>query len=528
VPDGRIPFRLRIGVTGHRVLGDEEALAATVREALAEAERLVPATPATPVLLTVVSSLAEGADRLVAREVLAMEGALLEVPLPLSRERYRVDFETRASQREFDELLERATTIVEPELATDPEDGYQQVGRYVVDRSDVLLALWDGLPARGEGGTAEIVDYAKDQGKPVFWIHTAGDDPTADRLGPALNLEGFKRLDELNRPRVPERDATELLAKVREHDRRSGVEAIRVLGREEADAFSWWIVPYLARADKLALRFQRRFYRLTAALYFAAAAAVAVVAVQALFFPEQPQLVWIEVALLASLLIVVFYGRRQRLQRRWLSYRFLAERFRSAFFLAAAGLGRRLEGGVERATGKEPAEEWVQRAFSEVWARRPTVEPRSDVEGLREFLATRWIGEQRRYYAGASRRFERRHRLLLAGIYGAFLTTIAAAVSHALGVGGHEGHEAELLTTLSLTLPALGAALSGLLAQREYQRNSDRYRWMEHALEAAELRMSSADTVPAVRLVAAEAESTLLEENRDWVGVMRFHDFELA
>jgi hypothetical protein len=528
VPDGRIPFRLRIGVTGHRVLGDEEALAAKVREALARLEELVPGTETTPVLLAVVSSLAEGADRLVAREVLAKEGALLEAPLPLSRERYRRDFETPASQREFDELLERATTVVEPDFETDPEDGYQRVGRYVVDRSDVLLALWDGLPARGEGGTAEIVDYAEEQGKPVVWIHAAGGEPAAERLGAALSPRSFERLDELNRPAIPERDAVELLARVRERDRQSGVEAVRILGREEADAFSGWIVPYLARADKLALRFQRRFYRLTAALYFAAAAAVGVVAVQAFFFPGQPWLVWAEVALLVLLVLVVFYGRRQRLQRRWLSYRFLAERLRSAFFLAAAGLGRRLEGGVERAAGKEPAEEWVQRGFSEVWTRRPRVEPRGGADGLRDFLAERWIGEQRRYYADASRRFERRHRLLLAGIYAAFLTTIVAAVAHVRELGGHEGHEAELFTTLSLTLPAFGAALSGLLAQREYQRNSDRYRWMEQALEAAELRMRSADTMAAVRRAAAEAEATLLEETRDWVGVMRFHDFELA
>jgi hypothetical protein len=528
VPDSRIPFRLRIGVTGHRTLGDDEALAAKVREALDRIERLVPATRATPVLLTIVSSLAEGADRLVAREVLARDGALLEAPLPLSRERYRRDFQTPASQREYDDLLGRATTVIEPELETEPEDGYLQIGRYVVDRSDVLLALWDGLPARGEGGTAEIVEYAEGRQKPFVWIRTTGDLEIVDRLDPGLGYGGLEELDEFNRPTIPEQDASQLLARVRERDRRSGVEAIRILGQGEADALSAWIVPYLARADKLALRFQRSFNRLTSALYFAAAAAVGVVAVQAFVFPEHPSLVWIEVALLAFLLLVVFYGRRQRLHRRWLSYRFLAERFRSAFFLAAAGLGRRLEGGVERTAGKEPAEEWVQRAFTEVWLRRPAAETRSDVEGLREFLAERWIAEQRRYYADARRRFDRRHWLLRFGIYAAFLTTIVAAVSHAREVGGHEGHEAELFTILSLTLPAVGAALSGLLEQREYQRNSDRYRWMEHSLEAAEQTMRSADTPAAVRHVAAQAETTLLEENRDWVGVMRFHDFELA
>jgi hypothetical protein len=42
----------------------------------------------------------------------------------------------------------------------------------MLDRIDVLLALWDGKPARGRGGTAEIVRRAHDLGLPVVWIST--------------------------------------------------------------------------------------------------------------------------------------------------------------------------------------------------------------------------------------------------------------------------------------------------------------------------------------------------------------------
>ena len=41
-------------------------------------------------------------------------------------------------------------------------EAYEQAGRYIVEHSDVLLAVWDGLPARGRGGTAEIVAWARD------------------------------------------------------------------------------------------------------------------------------------------------------------------------------------------------------------------------------------------------------------------------------------------------------------------------------------------------------------------------------
>ena len=506
---------------------DEDALAAKVREALAEVRRLVPARRATPVLLTVVSSLAEGADRLVAREVLGEVDALLEAPLPFLRERFRRDFETASSRREFDELLRRAATVIELDTGADPEEGYVRVGRYVVDRSDVLLALWDGLPARGQGGTAQIVKYAQERQKPLFWIRTAGHPELVALGSETLRPSALERLDEFNRRKVTGPLAAERLRSVRSQDELSGADVAQVIGYAEADALSAWIFPFLTRADALAIRIQRWFYRLTVALYFAAAAAVGVVAVQAVLFPHRPGLVSAEVVLLVLLLSVVSYGRRLRLHRRWLSYRFLAERFRSAYFLAAAGLGQRHAGGLERIGGRDPAEEWVQRAFTEVWNRRPAIEPRGGVEGLRHFLAERWIREQRRYYAAAGRRNNRRHRLLVAAIYAAFLVTIAAAVPHALGVGEEEA-EGKAFSVLSITLPALGAAFSGLLAQREYQRNSDRYNWMQQALEVAETRMRSAETYAAVRRIAADAETTLLEENRDWIGVMRFHDFELA
>jgi hypothetical protein len=34
-------------------------------------------------------------------------------------------------------------------------------------RAEVLIAVWDGLPARGLGGTADVVAYAKQCGRPV-------------------------------------------------------------------------------------------------------------------------------------------------------------------------------------------------------------------------------------------------------------------------------------------------------------------------------------------------------------------------
>ena len=37
----------------------------------------------------------------------------------------------------------------------------------VPDRSSVLVAVWDGQPSRGLGGTADVVAYARQRSVPV-------------------------------------------------------------------------------------------------------------------------------------------------------------------------------------------------------------------------------------------------------------------------------------------------------------------------------------------------------------------------
>ncbi|HEY5387343.1 MAG TPA: hypothetical protein VIL79_05505 [Thermoleophilia bacterium] len=171
---------VRVGVTGHRRIDDVEGVSAAVRDALEHVRERCAATQATR--LEAVSPLAEGADRIVARAVLAEAGAALTVPLPFPADDYAVDFVAPDSKAEFQELLEQAARIeVMPTTAT-RDEGYDSAGRWVVEHSDVLLALWDGEASRGHGGTAEIVAYARERGLPVYWVRTNGGAPVVEEL----------------------------------------------------------------------------------------------------------------------------------------------------------------------------------------------------------------------------------------------------------------------------------------------------------------------------------------------------------
>ena len=69
------------------------------------------------------------------------------------------------------------------DLSTD-EESYFNAGKMVVDLSDVLVAVWNGQPAKGLSGTANIVEYAKQKQKPIVHL-----DPIRQVIHSSLPLD---------------------------------------------------------------------------------------------------------------------------------------------------------------------------------------------------------------------------------------------------------------------------------------------------------------------------------------------------
>ena len=164
-----------IGVSGHRNLPDLDIVSNAVDEALHE---ILAAFGDNSLL--VISPLAEGADRVVAWRAMANYSVRLVVPLPLELSEYMLDFKSISSKAEFITLLEQADQVFELPSEDTREACYLAAGMYVLDLSDVLIAVWDGAPARGMGGTAEIVTEARKRGMPLAWVQVAGKTQTTD------------------------------------------------------------------------------------------------------------------------------------------------------------------------------------------------------------------------------------------------------------------------------------------------------------------------------------------------------------
>ncbi|RCG28289.1 hypothetical protein DQ384_24500 [Sphaerisporangium album] len=151
-----------VGITGHRSLPPR---------ALAHAERELRALLAgMEAPLIGWSSLAAGADQLFA-EILLRAGGELRVVVPSHG--YEATFRGPGLDA-YRRLLAAARVTTVLDFAEPGEPAYYAAGCLVVENCEVLVAVWDGRPARGFGGTADAVRYARGQGREVVVIWPEG------------------------------------------------------------------------------------------------------------------------------------------------------------------------------------------------------------------------------------------------------------------------------------------------------------------------------------------------------------------
>ncbi|GHE14692.1 hypothetical protein [Streptomyces alanosinicus] len=147
---------MRVGITGHRGLstqveGQVRALLADQVKEYAQAE------------LVGVSCIADGPDAWFAETVLQHEGRL-EVVIPATEYRQSLpDWHHPV----YDRLLSRAADVHHTGITESTSEAHQAGSEILVGLVDELIAVWDGKPARGYGGTADVVAYAERTGVPV-------------------------------------------------------------------------------------------------------------------------------------------------------------------------------------------------------------------------------------------------------------------------------------------------------------------------------------------------------------------------
>lgn len=110
-----------------------------------------------------ITCLAEGADQIFARAVTDL-GGQLEVVIPAAD--YR-DVMPVSGRLLYDELITRASSVRRLPFTQSTSAAYMAASQLMIGLADELYAVWNGLPAQGYGGTADVVTYARERGLPV-------------------------------------------------------------------------------------------------------------------------------------------------------------------------------------------------------------------------------------------------------------------------------------------------------------------------------------------------------------------------
>ncbi|MBI5771426.1 MAG: hypothetical protein HZA93_26870 [Verrucomicrobia bacterium] len=483
-PAAQLPVFHVVGFTGHRQLKDPAAVERVIRETLRGLR-----TEAGVEWLAL-SSIAEGADMLFARSALRL-GMGWEAVLPLPPAEFRADFHPE-KWRDVETLLAEAEHVRVIGERSHRDDAYLDCGMETVNHCDLLLTVWNGEPSRGRGGTAEIVAYARDMGRPVIVIdaHTL-----------AVRRENFERLQvgdrylaSFNRLPAPPPSPGEATPE-----------------RELVTAFQ-------RKVDLAATRNAPHFRRLQSLGVGLFVLSTMQTAATVVLGVDQP---WARLACLLVACGVALRVISRRLQNDWMRHRLAAEITRSA--LATWGLPRALRLFDEfEWQGIEP----LRRSLDILQRRAARRHPAGFDEFKQRYLRER-IDGQLAYFA----RHERQTVPLLWVLRIGFLLTLTLAIcvtaayaqhSTMPGVAAPSWVQTWIYGFGLLVLPALAIAFIALIAIHDLYRRVARYHEMRVRLATARKEATYVQTWGALERVVAKAERALLAEVFEWHSITSF------
>lgn len=555
-----IPYRIRIGVTGHRKgLPDEEVLGTLIKHALgweawcnskralpesvfglfdAEGQKEMRKLRKTPIRFSIHTCLAEGADRAVAKAVCTTtEDGWLHAVLPFEAKPYEETFDDEATNPEFRELLARdpSPRIVAPTPTTADERhaAYFAAGKVIVDVCDVMIAVWDGEAAGGAGGTAEVVAYARSIQRPLLIIRTDGTPHIEVERGAGLTCIGLREQDDLNREAL---DPGYVEGARAEHY--GSVENLASLASEGTIAvMERHLWPFYTRASTISKRCKREYQWVGTGVYILSALAVLSVLLGVFIGALHLWAFVVEVVLLVLIFLSINYAHRNRLHQRWLQHRYLTERCRVLVYLFLFEQRPTIDRPMAGLNGKVN-DGWVTRVYNELVGTleraapsRSLPDPSTWIKDAKKTLRARLVNGQINYHGKKREDNERSsHRMELYGRI-AFFAALVVAVSHiVLGYAMHApeaGPWGNVLAVLAVMLPVSAAAFEGVRRQREFGRLARVNARMVAELKGLDKELGAVDSEEKLKQVLVKIDRSLSRESAEWLGLLVDNDVEL-
>jgi len=591
----RVPFVLAVGITGHRIEALPEEAVETIIERIGTAlyelktqaielhgrERAMFAD--SPPRLLFVSPLADGADQFAAEIALDL-GFELQAILPFDRETYRTTLHNSGLQR-FDDLVCRAGCVLElPGEIDDQLKAFVMAGRATVAHCDVLVALWDGLPPRGRGGTGEVVQIALTRGTAIahipvdpktaprlLWaafdptVLTQADESTAERPLDRENVDSLLAGLLLPPPDSQDREFAESFIGERLRRIRTRIEYPLLLAaagvgrfgkkdftnahcvrqtREEwrryrelcaeahqiaapmdilEEAYSW--------ADRLATHFAQT-YRSGNIFNFVLGGLAVCLGLSAFMAPHLKfEEAALEMAITLGIILNAHIGTRNEWHRRWLDYRQLAERLRPMRSLKLLGIAAPDPPGTP--TNPVPRR-WLDWYASGIWRAMGCVA--GSLDGERAAQLARAIGE---YEIAPQVGYHRRnsgqihtldHRLGALGFF-LFIATVVVSVATLIGIALNArwvNTYGNWFTLVQAGFPALATAIFGIRFQADFGGDAVRSLSAANALGTIDEELQSGIPLTRAADLVEQAARIMLEHLDEWRLINQQRDLSVA
>jgi hypothetical protein len=363
-----------------------------------------------------------------------------------------------------------------------------------VNECDVLLVLWDGEPARGKGGTADVIAYARELGKPLVLVDAATFAIRRENFSAFAkadhNLSEFNRLADAPEGASPgPTDPAELAA----------------------------IDRFQRKVDHAASRGAPQFRRLIAGTVILHVLATLVAAAGLAFEWHVAALPWVKLLCLSAALGVALVLRYTGAHHQWVRCRLAAEIARSA--LATWGLPRKAPLFQELDI---PEFRPLMRSLHILHLRASAVQPVPMEEFKANYLSKR-VDDQLGYYRRQLDRALPQLARLRAGFWAATILAISCTAAYALNlVHLPERGEQLLYYFLPISLPVVAAACISLISVHDLHRRVARYREMEHVLESSRKQIAFCRTWNSLERIVQRTEGTLILEVMEWHSITSF------
>ncbi len=564
-----VPFRIKVGITGHRKnLPDTTLLKNKIRQVLGIDEwnknrvyapssifslfdeqsiRLLHKAKNTNLAFSVMTALAEGADRIAAEAILEIEGTRLEPVLPLSKEDFLEDFKTVESKKEFEELLKKGISAITlrskniddefefSERSIARKRAYFNAGKHIVENCDFLLAFWNGNEESGNSGTFEVIQYARKLKRPLIIINTVDPESIIIEKGNFISAAAISHIEHFNSFKVSETEINEYIKNVfNEYFNDPDLPESKNFNPAILESLKEKLIPYYTKASLLAKSFKNQYKWAGHLTYLCSVSAVIILLISVVFNIFMNAAFLIEFFLLAFIFIIISIAHKRKVHSGWLEYRFLVERIRAApyFFLA----NREVLGVTSHSNSGQTTKrgQWVVMVFSEIWyhlilshqkKKHEQQSPEPFNKELIFYVKKSWIEGQIKFQKKYFKRNHLKNRFLEKGGRIIFATALAAALMHIIlswfpddSEQSHLIHN--LLIIFALSLPTIAAAFEGVRRQSEYSRNKNRSESMIYSLQELNNKYETVVDENEFYKLLRETDKLMLSETQEWIMLM--------